>query len=127
MEVQIPPPTHHPPAEANRGAVWLRFVLLRWAQFWGTLALGAITPSVEVRLTMRSEEKEVAADQHPLFLDLLKGLVLPALPGVVLNAVNVSAKTDLLLSGVWFACLFAVRSVWIPSFTRLIYRRRWTR
>ena len=76
---------------------------------------------------MRSEEKEVATAQHPLFLDLLKGLVLPALPGVVLNAVNVSAKTDLLLSGVWFACLFAVRSVWIPSFTRLIYRRRWTR
>jgi hypothetical protein len=60
-------------------------------------------------------------------MDLLKGVILPFfVPGLVLLPLIPGLATPIGF-GAWAVLLCATQRVWIPSFVRLVFLRRWTK
>lgn len=68
-----------------------------------------------------------ASNAGELVNDLIKGLGITFVVLAVLLAVGVTLGFPSAAAGVWFVWLFAWRTVWVRSFVRLVYRRRWPR
>jgi hypothetical protein len=64
---------------------------------------------------------------HTLSDDLLKGFGLSFGVGAIVLAITAPVGYASPAMGLWFVWLFAWRDAWIPSFARVIYRRRWSR
>jgi hypothetical protein len=55
-------------------------------------------------------------------LVLIRGLVLPLGPLLMVALLPLSARSYNIAGGFWFVCLFFLRDIWIRPFVRIMYK-----